>query len=269
LILEFMAARAIRSVEEVVDRTYLRTVHVDEGIGVIEIEPGGSDHLIMRAHLPRWEGLIHIVRRVRRIFNLDVDVNSAVNVLGHDHLIGGLVRARPGLRPPGAWDPFEVGVRAILGQQVSVAGASTMTSRMVERVGMQVQELGDSRLSHVFPSPDAVAEADLDGLGLTSARVRALRAFAGAAANGSIRWDQGVDMDELVSSLTALPGIGPWTAQYIALRLGRRDAFPASDLGLRRAVARLSSNGAAKELGKLAEPWRPWRSHAAIHLWTA
>jgi AraC family transcriptional regulator of adaptative response / DNA-3-methyladenine glycosylase II len=165
---------------------------------------------------------------------------------------------------PGTWDPFETGVRAILGQQVSVAGATTLAGRLVERLGTTVPGLAPFGLSATFPGPEVVAGADLAGCGLTTARVAAVRAFAAAVRDGAVRLDRSVSLDELVASLSALPGIGPWTAHYLAMRLGEPDAFPASDLGLRRALG----CGPA-EVEALAERWRPHRATAAMRLWSA
>jgi 3-methyladenine DNA glycosylase/8-oxoguanine DNA glycosylase len=174
----------------------------------------------------------------------------------------------PGIRPPGTWDPFEAGVRAIVGQQVSVAGAGTIMGRIIERVGTAVPGLTEMRLTHVFPIPTALAAADLSGLGLTDARAAAIGAFATAVAGGKVQLDGAERLDRLVDSLTRIPGLGPWTAHYIAFRMGERDAFPASDLGIRRA---LRANGpqtiSPRQAEELAERWRPWRAHAAAHLW--
>jgi AraC family transcriptional regulator of adaptative response / DNA-3-methyladenine glycosylase II len=177
------------------------------------------------------------------------------------------VRARPGLRVPGAWDPYEVGVRAVIGQQVSVAGAGTITARLVERWGTPVPGLGALGLTHLFPPPDVLVTADLDGIGLTGARAAAVRSFAVAVADGSVRLDRSTGLDRLVDSVVALPGLGPWTGHYLALRLGEPDAFPATDLGIRRAVGRLTGSPAPATVADRAEAWRPWRAAAAAHLW--
>jgi len=234
---------------------------------VIELLLGGADYVRLRAHLPHWDGLIHHVQRARRILNLDADVDAATYQLDDDPVIGALVQAQPGVRPPGTWDPFETGVRAILGQQVSVTGATTIAGRIVARHGTPVPGLGSLGLTHLFPAPAALADADLGGLGLTSARAQTVRGLATAAANGALPLDGSVGLDELVASVSALPGIGPWTAQYLALRLGEPDAFPATDLGLERVITRLA--GPDVSVPSLADAWRPWRAHAAAHLWMA
>lgn len=264
----YAAARAIPHVEDVRDGVYRRTIVVDDEPGVLEIAEGGPDHLVLTAHLPYWDGLIHVVERARRVFGLDAPVDEAVAALAGDPVVGPLVTARPGLRVPGTWDPFELGVRAILGQQVSVSGATTLIGRLVERLGRSVPGLQPLGLTHVFPSAKDVASGDLSGLGLTGARAAAVKAFAAAVEGGDVRLDRSVGLDELVSSLVAVRGIGPWTAQYIALRLGERDAFPAGDLGLRRSFERLAP-APAPPLDEAAKAWSPWRAAAAVHLWFA
>jgi AraC family transcriptional regulator of adaptative response / DNA-3-methyladenine glycosylase II len=266
----YLQARAIPGVEHVDGQTYRRTIVVDGDPGVLELGPAssrpaspGSDHLILRVHLPHWQDLIHVVQRARHIAGLDFDLSAPTPLLSRDPVLGPLVLARPGVRPPGTWDPFETGVRAILGQQVSVAGASTLTGRVAARYGSTVPGLAPMGLSHTFPGPDVLADADLSGLGLTRSRERAVGAFARAVAGGEVRLDRSAGLDDLVASLTAIPGLGHWTAHYVALRLGEPDAFPASDLGVRRALTARSGDPAES----VAEGWRPWRALATAHLW--
>ena len=265
---DYLAARAIPGVEHVDGDVYRRTVMVEGDPGVLEISRGGPQHLELLAHLPHWEGLIHVVERARRIVSLDAPVDDAAAHLGSDAVIGELVTKRPGLRVPGTWDPFEIGVRAIVGQQVSVAGATTMIGRLVERLGTPVAGLQELGLSRTFPTADDVATADLTGLGLTSARIGAITGFAEAVGSGSLPLDRSATLDQVVAAITALPGLGPWTAHYIALRLGERDAFPAGDLGLRRSFERLAAD-AAIPFDEAATEWSPWRGLAAAHLWMA
>ena len=266
--LGYLAARAIRGVEQVSDGLYRRTVRIDGDPGVIEVARGGSDHLLLTAHLPHWGGLIHVVQQVRRLFNLDFDLAAAAPALRSDPLLKARIELLPGLRVPGAWDPFEVGVRAIVGQQVTVTGAGTIIGRVVERLGTPVPGLAQFGLTHVFPPAETLAGADLAGTGLTGARMAAIQRFATSAMDGSVRLDRSRPLDEQVATVAAVPGLGPWTAQYLALRLGENDAFPATDLGLRRSLEALTGHALTPQMvGEMAERWRPWRAYAAVHLW--
>lgn len=264
--LGYFESRAIPGVESVSNGTYRRTVRVGGDPGVLELSPGGPDQLLLRAHLPHWEGLIHVARRARRIFSLDWDIEGSTRHLEADPTLGPLLRSRPGIRPPGTWDPFETGVRAIIGQQVSIRAANTVTARIVERYGSPVQGLQALGLTHLFPVPSTLATADLVGLGLGSARATAVNTFALAVAESDIRLDRGSRLDQLTESIMALRGLGPWTAQYLALRMGEPDAFPATDLGLRRSLSE-GPPVAPGEAERAAERWRPWRAHAATYLW--
>lgn len=190
-------------------------------------------------------------------------------MLAADPLLAPLVARRPGLRVPGVWDPFEVAVRAVLGQQISVAGARTLAGRLVALCGRPLpKRLARPGLTHVFPSPAAVADADVARVGLPRARAAALRAFARAVADGSFVLGAPKGLQDFEERLTALPGFGPWTAHVVALRaLGEGDAFPDGDLGLVRAMER-----AGVKRGRIAaraERWRPYRAYATLHLWAS
>jgi AraC family transcriptional regulator of adaptative response / DNA-3-methyladenine glycosylase II len=177
-----------------------------------------------------------------------------------------LVRSAPGLRIPSAWDAFECAVRAIIGQQVSVRGARSLLVRLVERNGTRISTTS-GEFGYLFPSAAEILDGDLTGIGLTTARIRALRALAQAVVERRIDFNGGID--ETIAELTGIAGVGPWTAQYVALRgLGDPDAFPSSDLVLRR-MASSSKALTARELEAMAERWRPWRAYAAMHLWHA
>jgi AraC family transcriptional regulator, regulatory protein of adaptative response / DNA-3-methyladenine glycosylase II len=259
-LMAFLADRAIPGVEEVTAGRYART----PGIELIPRD----DHVLLRADIPELRGAARLVARCRRLFDLDADPHAVDEALGADPLLAPLVKARPGLRVPGSYDGFELAVRAVLGQQVSVAGARTLAGRLVARAGTPLaQPMGS--LTMLFPTARQVAEADLTGLGLTGGRQRTLHALAAAVAAGEIDLDGGADPAETTGRLQELPGIGPWTAAYIAMRaLGDPDAFPTGDLGLRRAIERLAP-GEPDLLDKHAERWRPWRAYAAMHLWAS
>jgi AraC family transcriptional regulator, regulatory protein of adaptative response / DNA-3-methyladenine glycosylase II len=266
--LDYFAARAIPGVEHVGDGFYRRTVLIDGDPGVLEISRGGEDHLILVAHLPHWEGLIHVVQRSRRIFGLDVDVEEPARALCTDPHLAPLLHKRPGLRPPGTWDPFETAVRAICGQMISVSAAGTIVRRITERHGTEVPGLQAMGLSRLFPSPATLAAGDLDGIGLTATRIEAVRALARAVDSGELPLDCGASFERFIEGVCALRGFGPWSAHYLALRVGYPDAFPASDLGLRRALEALGHlDVSARVAESLSDRWRPWRSLAATHLW--
>jgi AraC family transcriptional regulator of adaptative response / DNA-3-methyladenine glycosylase II len=266
--LGYFSARAIHGVEHVEGGVYRRTIVVGGDPGVLELFSSNAGELLLRAHLPHWEELVHVVQRVRAIPNLDFDLEEAASTLRGDAVVGPLLQARPGLRPPGTWDPFETGVRAILGQQVTVRGAGTLARRLVEQHGAPVPGLESLGLTHTFPGAAVLADASLEDVGLAPARASAVRSFARAVARDDVRLDGSVTLDTLERSLMRVDGLGPWTAHYLALRMGERDAFPATDLGLRRAFATLAHDREA-ELAALAERWRPWRALAATHLWLA
>jgi 3-methyladenine DNA glycosylase/8-oxoguanine DNA glycosylase len=218
---------------------------------------------------PSWANPADLTARVSRLFDLSANPRAIGRVLSKDPLLAPLVSRRPGLRVPGAWDPFEVAVRAVLGQQISVAGARTLAGRLVELCGRPLPaRLARPGLTHVFPSPAAVAEADVARVGLPRSRAAALKAFARAVADGSFVLAAPKGLDEFEERLTALPGFGPWTAHVVALRaLGEGDAFPDGDLGLVKAMGRA---GVAKSrIAARAERWRPYRAYATLHLWAS
>jgi AraC family transcriptional regulator of adaptative response / DNA-3-methyladenine glycosylase II len=262
-LLGFLAPRAIPGVEEVTAECYRRTIELQGKRGQIEVrldKRGGA--LDLRIHFPDAGALIRIVERVRRIFDLRADPAEIRARLETDPLLAGRVALRPGLRVPGAWDGFELAVRAILGQQVSVKGATTLAGRVVRTFGEPI-ELGGG-LTHVFPTPAALAAADYSTIGLPAARAEAIRRLSLAVERGELPFTGVADPAQWMERFRALPGIGEWTAQYVAMRaLGEPDAFPTADLGLLRA----SGAASPKQLEQRAEQWRPWRAYAAMYLW--
>jgi len=211
--------------------------------------------------------LLQLSTVARRVFDLAADPQRIGVELAADPLVGPLVRARPGLRIPGAWDPFECAVRAVLGQQVSVAAGRTFAARLVERAGVAVRD-GTDGLTHLFPDAATLAAAPLESLGITRSRAATLRALSRAVLERRI--DFSAAPEEVVAALAALPGIGTWTAQYVALRaLGEPDAMPTGDLVLRRMAAPGQRLLSVRELEERAHAWRPWRGYAVMHLWGA
>ena len=263
----FLATRALAGVERVDHRGYARTVACGAGHALVRVSPLADENMLeLRVRGAAPGALFSLSSTARRMFDLAADPGRIVQALEHDPLLAPLVRSHPGLRIPGVWDPFECAVRAVLGQQVSVAAGRTFAERVIERTGQAVST-GESELTHLFPSPAALALADLDGIGLTSARVGTLRVLAGAVRDGL---DLSGPAEDVIGALTALPGIGTWTAQYVALRaLGEPDAFLAADLVLRRVASSIDAPLSARALEARADAWRPWRGYAALHLWRA
>lgn len=258
----FLAARAIPGVEWVENGSYRRSILVAGIPGMIGLSLSASDVILEIDHA-RPECLLGIVSRVRRICDLDADPVAIASGLSSDALLRPLVEARPGLRVPGAWDGFELGIRAILGQQISVRGASTLAGRLVERYG-RLLESPRPGVTRLFPNAGQLAGADLASIGLPQKRAETLCAFSTAVASGQLVLDGSAAPEETRERLRSIAGIGEWTAGYVAMRaLSDPDAFPAADLVLLRAVGAAT----ARELQRFAERWRPWRAYAALHLW--
>jgi len=269
-LLTFLGARATPHVERVEGETYRRSLQVGGALGALEVEPiAGAAALELRIWLPAFDGIHQVVSRARRLFDLDADPHAIAAQLRRNPVLAARLARRPGLRVPGAWDPFEVAVRAILGQQVTVRGATTLAGRLAERFGAPLGEAARPGLDRLFPGAAALAAADLESIGLPRARAAALRALASAVASGALDLDAARGPGALAAELRALPGVGPWTASYVAMRAGGDpDAFPAGDLGLRRALGGGAPPVSEREAERIAEAFRPWRAYAAMHLWT-
>jgi AraC family transcriptional regulator, regulatory protein of adaptative response / DNA-3-methyladenine glycosylase II len=266
----FLQARLTPGVEVAEHDRYRRLVEFDGVCAAIEIQLVPAEpHLLLRAWMPSSDGLIRVAERARRIFDLAADPLTIGAHLEQSPLLRRLVQTRPGLRVPQVWDPFELAVRAVLGQQVTVRAATTLTGRLVHNFGKPAEGIDLPGLTHRFPTPAALAEADLRAIGATGAQSRAVRALARAVADGELMIEAGRGLEEFVGRICELPGVGQWTAQYIAMRaLAEPDAFPAGDLGLRRSAGRGGPILTAGELDRMAEAWRPWRACAAMYLWT-
>jgi AraC family transcriptional regulator of adaptative response / DNA-3-methyladenine glycosylase II len=264
----FLAARAVPGVERVDARGYARTVAWEGRHALICVRalPGEAALELRVAGAPP-AALLQLSTVARRVFDLAADPYRIGDELSDDPLLGPLTRARPGLRIPGVWDPFECAVRAILGQQVSVAAGRTFAARLVARVGVAIAG-GSDGLTHLFPHAATLDAAPLESLGITRSRAATLRALARAVLER--RLDFGAAPEEVVAALAALPGIGAWTAQYVALRaLGEPDAMPTGDLVLRRMAGPGQRLLSARELEERAAAWQPWRGYAVMHLWRA
>jgi AraC family transcriptional regulator of adaptative response / DNA-3-methyladenine glycosylase II len=273
--LDFLRGRALPGVE-VVDATSYTRVIAFANAGPVETPgwlrvsewPGGEHALKLELHGAAPTRLLEIVNRLRRMFDLDADPQAISDALSSDARLLPLLALRPGLRLPSGWDGFEIAVRAIIGQQVSVAAARTVATRLAQRFGQALPTAFAPGLEHLFPTPEALADADLAAIGLTRARAETIRTMARALLDGRVDFKPERTLDDFAARWVALPGIGPWTAQYIAMRaLGHPDAFPAEDLVLQRALPNDGSRLGAKVLYGHAEAWRPWRAYAVIHLW--
>ena len=271
-LLRFLAARAVPGVEGVADGVYRRVVRAGERLGTIAVRHLAAERALeLELRHPDPRVAFGVVQRVRALFDLAADPAPIALAFRDDPLLAACVAAAPGQRLPGAFDPFELGVRAVLGQQVSVAAARTLAARLAARHGAELPPAAGGAahgLTHAFPDAAALARAKLDGLGLTGARVRSLRALAQAVVGGALRFD--ADPAEVRAALAKLPGFGPWTIEYVMLRgVGDPDAFPAGDLGLRKAIATDAKRTPVPEraLAARAERWTPWRGYAVFHLW--
>jgi AraC family transcriptional regulator of adaptative response / DNA-3-methyladenine glycosylase II len=247
-VIAFLGQRAVPGIEEAGDGFYRRSLRLPGGPAVLEVRVGDG-------------GITASVEEPARIlFDLDADPGAIADALGPDPLIGERVRANPGLRVPGHPDPAELAVRAVIGQQVSVAAARTIAGRLVAAHGERL-ERPIGAVTHLFPAPAALAALEPARLPMPRSRGRALVGLAAALAGGELALDR--------DGLLALPGIGPWTAAYVGMRgLGDRDAFLPTDLGVRRALERLGADGSPAAAEATAERWRPYRAYALQHLWT-
>jgi len=272
-ILSFLSARAIAGIEAVSSGRYARTIAIGDQRGVLIVEPAEKNCLTAIVRFPNLRSLPAIIARVRRVFDLAADPQAIGAHLSRDPLLAPRVAARPGLRVPGAWDGFELAVRAILGQQITVPAATGLAGKLVLSYGEKIvdRDALDHGLTHLFPTPQQLAGADLAAIGMPKARRMALAALAAAVVADPRIFGPRRSLEEAVAQLRSLAGVGEWTAQYIAMReLREPDAFPAADIGLMRAMRdRRGVRPSPAQLLAYAERWRPWRAYAALHLWAS
>lgn len=267
-LLRFLELRAVSGLEDVSGGTYRRALALAHGTGVVELTPEvRAVRCVLR--LDDLRDLAAAVARCRRVLDLDADPLAVAEALGHDQVIGGLVRARPGLRVPGCVDGEELALRTVLGQQVSLRTARARTARLVEAFGRPLEQpLGT--VTHLFPAAAVLAEADPAALAGLARRREAFMTLAARLANGEVRIDAGSDPTEALARLLAIRGIGPWTAACVAMRgFHDPDAFPHGDVGLRRALKALGRPDDPRSVAVLQKRWRPWRAYAALQLWTS
>jgi DNA-3-methyladenine glycosylase II len=267
--LTYLAVRATRGVEIIDQESYVRSVEIDGRTGTITLShcPAKARLILtidgdVRMHAET------ILCRVRRMFDLEIDLPLVHDTLRADPYMRSLIENSPGVRIPGAWSEFELLVRAIVGQQVTVKAASTIMGRIVSRFGKPLKAKHGP--AFLFPSPRVIADGDMQGIGMPGKRALAIQTVARAIADDSISFPEfGGSTAGLKEALLALPGIGPWTVEYFALRALRDwDAWPGTDLVLRRAIEQLVSKGPSRRRTG-AERWRPYRAYAAMHIWNS
>ena len=269
--LEFFAARATPGVERVEHGRYLRSVSIGGVSGVIDVS-NADGQLALSLHGLSTDALFLIVQRVRQLFDLDAATDDIARILASDAVLAPLLKSNPGVRVPGSWDGFELTVRAILGQQVSVSAATTFAGRIADRYG-DVVDVAIENLERVpnrlFPRPEQLARARIENLGIIRSRAQTIRSVANAVLSGKLDFDTAAPAERIRAALTAIKGIGDWTAEYVAMRAMKDpDAFPASDLGLLRAFDHpVTGRMKPMELMNRAEAWRPWRAYAALLIW--
>jgi AraC family transcriptional regulator of adaptative response / DNA-3-methyladenine glycosylase II len=271
-ILAFLAARAIAGVEAIENGSYRRVFSDDSALGVIEIRHApAKDALLTKIQFPGLRTLPAIAARVRSVFDVAADIETIEAHLAKESGLAALIALRPGLRCPGGWDEFEVAVRAILGQQITVEAARQLAGKLVAVCGEPLPGAAGHRLTHAFPTAQRLAAADLSALGMPEARKVTLKALAHAAVAQPKLFEPIGSLEDIIARLRSIRGIGEWTAQYIALRALRHpDAFPTTDVALLRGAALMDGmRWSAAQLSQRAEAWRPWRAYAAQHLWAS
>jgi AraC family transcriptional regulator of adaptative response / DNA-3-methyladenine glycosylase II len=264
--LDFLSERAIPGVESVESGIYRRTIALDGEPGLLEIGPGGPGHLLLQAHLPYWEGVIHVVERAARLVGIDSASRLASQQLAADATLGPLISSRPGVRVPGAWGPFEVAIHAVVSQELRVAETRSALARLARSFGTPIAGLRHG-LTHALPSAEVLASVPADQYGVPGGLGETVNALARALVSETVTLDGGVPLEELVGSLVDVPGIGDTVAHHVALRLGARDAFPAMDANVQRELRRRGAS--LDDLDATSEAWRPSRALATIHLLVA
>ncbi|MBL4895043.1 MAG: DNA-3-methyladenine glycosylase 2 family protein [Emcibacter sp.] len=270
-ILNYLGPRAIPGVEHIHKGCYSRTFHLNGKVGSFTVAPQTTAPLLsVTLHTDDITAIPLILSRIRNLFDLDTNIAVVNDHLSQHAALKPSIENNPGHRLIGAWDPFELTVRAILGQQVSVAAATTLTGRLTTRHGLP-SGLSCEGLKYIFPSPEILADADLSGLGITGNRMKAIQHLARTVADDPAFFQHPTNLPDFITHMCALPGIGPWTANYVAMRAMREaDAFPSADLVLQKRLQKKNhKRPTAKELDVMSEDWRPWRAYAAMLLWAS
>lgn len=270
--IQFLKVRAVEGVERVTNESYSRLIEIGTKTGWVTITHVPTQSALrVVVRFPELSALPQIITRIRRMFDLSADPNAIAAALSCDPTLAPLVAARPGLRLPGGWDGFEIAARAVLGQQITLKAATRLAAKITAAAGTRIDiSIDRSGLTHAFPRPEQISAAVLVNLGIPASRATSLAALADAAAGDARLFDPRRNLEDAVAHLCKLPGVGEWTAQYIAMRaLGETDAFLAGDVAIQRSMAASGHRPTASELLIRAESWRPWRAYAVLHLWTA
>jgi len=267
LMLSFFRNRQIPGLEHITDSSYHRAVKLDDCSGWFTVSQENKKYLTLTAQLSDYRYLQQLVLRVRKMFDLDVNLDMVHQRLSDTPQLASVIQHFPGLRLPGSWDTFEFSIRAILGQQISVKAATTLAKRIAETYGTRIDK-EEQYCSLSFPTIEQLINADFEGIGLTKTRVQTLKNWIAYYAENQDLFEQYPSIDSLEKQLCAIKGIGPWTVNYIAMRgLSEPDAFPAADLGIIKALSPPDKKLSVKEITAKAEHWRPWRAYAALYLW--
>lgn len=266
--LGFLRARAVEGLEHCDDYQYQRTFEANGHLGIVSICADQAKHAVIATiQVTKALSISPIAKRVQMLLDVDADMQAIESTLNADERLKRLTDME-GVRVPGAWDPFELGVRAILGQQVTVGAARTLVGRLCSAFGRRIDDEESETFAHLFPTPDALAEAEIEIIGVPRRRADGVRALARAVASGDLQLDPRADAQAVGNQLRALPGIGNWTVKYMRMRAFKDpDAFPAEDVALVKAARSLDIASSVSELQQAAERWRPWRAYAAVRLW--
>jgi AraC family transcriptional regulator of adaptative response / DNA-3-methyladenine glycosylase II len=266
-LLDFLRPRATPGVESVQEGAYLRTIRVGEATGVIDVRPDKAEPVLkVRIELPGYRFLMQVVERVRRIFDLGADPFRIANDLSRDPRLKPLLDRRPGLRVPGVWDGFELAVNALLGQQLTVGDSTEVAGRLVRTFGKPFHTSVPG-LTHLFPKPEDLMGADLSKVNICRFRAATIRALARSVCSGELTFTASMTLEETISRIRTVSGVGEDTAHYIAMRVfGEPDAFPFADPALTGSFAEGGAPASAKQIGRISEDWRHWRAYAAMHL---
>jgi len=267
----FLKPRAIPGVEYVGEDIYSRSIAIDNAQGYFAVScPDKDPSLSLEIHFPDQDMVPFIADAVKSIFDLDAPVKKIDGHLKNDRFLGSLVAQNPGIRVPGSFNPFELCIRAIVGQQISVKGATTIIGRIADRFGKKLNTPNVFGLRYLFPSPEVLADADFKDIGLTKARIATIHHLSSAVLEDRVCFHASIGPAKLRKALLDIKGIGEWTAQYILMRTIKiPDAMPCSDLGLLKAVSSDKRPVPEKQLKEMSTPWKPWRAYAAMHLWSS